>query len=82
VEAKKGVSANQLKHTLGVSYKTAWYLCHRIRAAMKEVDVQLLKGIVEIDETFVGGKTEGHGRGYANNKVSWSGPCNATARSG
>ena len=34
VESKKGMSANQLKRTLGVSYKTAWYLCHRIRAAM------------------------------------------------
>ena len=34
-EAKKGVSANQIKRTLGISYKTAWYLCHRIREAMK-----------------------------------------------
>lgn len=69
VEAKKGVSANQLKRTLGVSYKTAWYLCHRIRAAMNEVDAQLLKGIVEADETFVGGKVEGMGRGYTDNKT-------------
>lgn len=69
VEAKKGVSANQLKRTLGVTYKTAWYLSHRIRAAMKEVDAQLLKGIVEADETFVGGKTEGKGRGYTGNKA-------------
>src|SRR5271154_3353448 len=38
IEARKGMSANQVKRTLGVSYKTAWYLCHRIRDAMKEVD--------------------------------------------
>ncbi|MBA3351642.1 MAG: IS1595 family transposase [Blastocatellia bacterium] len=69
VEAKKGISANQLKRTIGVSYKTAWYLCHRIRAALREVDAQLLKGIVEADETFVGGKVEGMGRGYTDNKV-------------
>ena len=56
VEAKKGFSANQLKRTLGVSYKTAWYLCHRIRAAMKEVDRPMLQGTVEVDETYVGGR--------------------------
>ena len=38
-EARKGMSANQVKRTLGVSYKTAWYLCHRIRAAMKEAEL-------------------------------------------
>jgi transposase-like protein len=69
IEAKKGVSANQLKRTLNVGYKTAWYLCHRIRTAFNEVDAQLLKGIVETDETFVGGKVEGMGRGYTDNKV-------------
>src|SRR5262245_47935976 len=36
IESKKGMSANQVKRTLGVSYKTAWYLCHRIRKAMTE----------------------------------------------
>lgn len=59
-EAKKGMSAMQLKRTLwGTdkgSYKTAWYLCHRIRAAMKEVDQPMLDGTVEMDETYVGGK--------------------------
>lgn len=55
-ESKKGMSANQIKRVIGVSYKTAWYLCHRIRAAMKEVDVPKLDGIVEVDETYVGGK--------------------------
>jgi transposase-like protein len=69
VESKKGISANQLKRTLGVSYKTAWYLCHRIRSALSEVDAQLLKGIIEVDETFVGGKVEGMGRGYKANKT-------------
>jgi transposase-like protein len=58
-EAKKGVSANQLKRTLAVSYKTAWYLCHRIRWAMKEAAAELLTGTVEVDETFVGGKARG-----------------------
>jgi transposase len=69
IESKKGISANQLKRTLNVSYKTAWYLCHRIRAALNEVDAQLLKGIVEADETFIGGKVEGEGRGYKGNKT-------------
>jgi transposase-like protein len=55
-ESKKGISANQLKRMLGVSYKTAWYLCHRIRAAMHDESAPLLRGIVEADETYVGGK--------------------------
>jgi hypothetical protein len=46
IEAKKGVSANQLKRTLDVSYKTAWYLCHRIRKAMREASPYPLRGIV------------------------------------
>jgi transposase-like protein len=59
-EARKGMSANQIKRTLGVSYKTAWYLCHRIRAAMKEVERPMMDGTVEIDETYVGGRKQGH----------------------
>ncbi len=68
-ESKKGISANQLKRSLAVTYKTAWYLCHRIRAALREVDAQLLKGIVEVDETFVGGEMKGEGRGHKGNKT-------------
>jgi transposase-like protein len=63
VQSRKGVSANQLKRMLGVSYKTAWYLCHRIRAAMKDDGSPLLSGIVEVDETFIGGKRSGVGAG-------------------
>jgi len=55
-ESRKGMSANQIKRMLNVSYKTAWYLCHRIRAAMLEVAPPKLSGTVEIDETYVGGK--------------------------
>jgi len=54
-ESKKGISAKQLQRTLGVSYKTAWYLGYRIRAAMEEDSPVPLKGIVELDETWIGG---------------------------
>jgi transposase-like protein len=55
-ESRKGMSANQVKRTLGISYKTAWYLCHRIRAAMAEAEKPMLYGTVELDETYIGGK--------------------------
>jgi transposase-like protein len=55
-ESKKGISANQIKRMYGMSYKAAWYLCHRIRAAMMEIEPKPLGGTVEIDETYVGGK--------------------------
>jgi transposase-like protein len=57
--SKKGYSAHQLHRTLGVTYKTAWFMFHRIREAMKETDGGPLGGegkIVEVDETYVGGK--------------------------
>lgn len=64
-EARKGISANQIKRTVGMSYKTAWYLCHRIRAAMSEAERPMLDGTVEMDETYVGGKQRNPGRGRA-----------------
>ncbi len=69
IESKKGISANQIKRTLGVSYKTAWYLCHRIRAAMTELRPEPLKGTVEADETLVGGKRLRRKSNYRNNKA-------------
>ena len=70
-ESKKGISANQMKHTLGVSYKTAWYLCHRIRQAMgnEPFEGPTLVGVVEVDETLVGGKKKDVGHGYKGNKT-------------
>jgi IS1 family transposase/transposase-like protein len=57
--SKKSVSALQIMRTMGFgSYKTAWYMCHRIRTALVERDMDKLGGIVEVDETFVGGKAK------------------------
>jgi transposase-like protein len=67
VEARKGISANQIKRTLSIgSYKTAWYLCHRIRKAMSDVEVPMMDGTVEVDETYIGASEKtyrkpGHG---------------------
>jgi transposase-like protein len=70
--SKKGISALQIQRFLGFgSYETAWLMCHKIRTALIE-DVQKLGGIVEVDETYVGGndrnrhwdkKTNVRGRG-------------------
>jgi transposase-like protein len=57
--AKKGISAHQIHRTIGVSYKTAWFMCHRIRESMRDTSSDKLGGkgvIVEADETYVGGK--------------------------
>lgn len=56
-ESKKGMSANQLRRILGTTYRTSWYLSHRIRDAMVAAsDRAPLKGTVEVDEAYVGGK--------------------------
>src|SRR5579862_9390701 len=59
--AKKGMSAMQLQRHLGIgSYKTAWFMAHRIRHAMQDPTFSSpLKGTVEVDETYVGGKNVG-----------------------
>jgi transposase-like protein len=57
--SKKGVSSNQLHRTLGVTLKTAWFMSHRLREAMRVLKIEPMGGagkFVESDETFVGGK--------------------------
>ena len=57
LNAKKGLSSRQLSRDLGINRNTAWYVQMRIRKAMREGDDQdLFNGIVEIDETYIGGK--------------------------
>ena len=70
--SKTQVSALQLQRQLEIgSYETAWFLCHRIRFALKDaMPTDLLKGTVEADETYIGGKKRGQGRGYTGNKTA------------
>jgi hypothetical protein len=57
--SKKGISALQIYRMLGFgSYKTAWGMCHKLRAGMQDEKFHRLMGIVEVDETFVGGQGE------------------------
>lgn len=74
VSSKKGISAHQLHRTLEVTYKTAWFMAHRLREAMRSGDLDVFGsdgGAVEVDETFIGNdrtkkpKHSKKGRGYA-----------------
>jgi transposase-like protein len=69
VSSKKGISSNQLHRTLEVTLKTAWFMSHRIREAMRSGDLSPMGGnggIVEVDETFIGNdRAKKMGRGYA-----------------
>ena len=63
--SKKGMSAHQLHRMLGVTYKSAWFMAHRIRMAMAEPPFQTrLAGIVEVDETYIGGKARNRKKRY------------------
>ena len=69
VDAKKGMSAKQMQQHLGIgSYRTAWYMAHRIRKAMESKGQDPLTGIVEMDETYLGGKARGAGRNWRRNR--------------
>jgi transposase-like protein len=71
--AEKGVSAKQMERDMGVSYKTAWYLNHRIREAMADGIDELFTGTVEADETYIGGEYDEPASGRNTTKS----PCSA-----
>jgi transposase-like protein len=54
--SKKGISANQAHRMLEITYKSAWFMCHRIRYAMEQNSFKKMQGTIEVDETYVGGK--------------------------
>jgi transposase-like protein len=76
---KKGISSHQLGRDLNITQRTAWFVLHRIREMLQVKAPQALKGIVEVDETFIGGKNKnrhkdkkvvgGHGRGSYKDKT-------------
>lgn len=69
VNSKNGISACELQRVLGVTYKTAWKMGHRIRKAMGSGVHPPLLGVIEVDETLIGGKAEGKRGWGADNKT-------------
>lgn len=55
---KKGVSSHQLGRDLDVTQKTAWFMLHRLRQAFTDIEPKVLKDVVSVDETFIGGKNK------------------------
>ena len=75
--SKKGTSAHQIARNIGVSYKTAWFMMHRIREAMKSTDTGPIgpKGsVVEADETYVGGKASNRKSKFQAKRVGRASP--------
>jgi transposase-like protein len=74
VNAKNGISSYELHRALGVTQKSAWFMLHRVRLAMQEGSFVKLKGTIESDETFVGGKAKNMHENVRARKINGRGP--------
>jgi transposase-like protein len=69
LSAKKGISASQISRTTGVTYKTAWFTAMRIRCALVD-ESELLEGVVEMDEVYIGGRPRYRNQKSANSSTT------------
>ena len=82
-QSKKGISALQIHRMIGSgSYETAWYMCQRIRAAMKDSEFPKLMGQVEVDETYIGGKDRNRHKGHKSADLRREGKATGFAKVG
>jgi transposase-like protein len=72
--AKNGISSYELSRALGVTQKSAWHMLHRVRLAMQDKSTPKLKGEVEADETFIGGKAHNMHKSKRVQKIIGRGP--------
>ncbi|HTL41432.1 MAG TPA: IS1595 family transposase [Pseudolysinimonas sp.] len=77
--SKNGVSSHELGRALGVTQKTAWFMLHRIREAMRSGSVNKLDGTVEVDETYVGGLAKNMHAKDRRERITGGGGVNKTA---
>jgi transposase-like protein len=80
--AKNGISSHELARALGTTQKTAWFMLHRIREAMKTGTFRKLNGSVESDETFLGGESKNMHKARREKVITGRGPVNKQAVQG
>jgi transposase-like protein len=74
VNCKNGISSYEVGRALGITQKSAWFMLHRLRLAMQTGSLLKLKGEVEVDETFIGGKARNMHKEKRDEKITGTGP--------
>jgi transposase-like protein len=77
--SKNGISSHELARALGITQKSSWFMLHRIRKAMQAGSFEAFSGVVEVDETFVGGKAANMHSGERKRKLGGRGYTGKTA---